>query len=135
MKASRLSIMAILILLSTFSSMAQNGSQQMVVRISEIEVYPNALRKYLSILEVEAKASVEKEPGVISIFPMVVENDSTQIRILEIYASKEAYQKHIESSHFKHYKSSTLEMVKSLKLIDMKAVDRQTMLEIFKKLR
>ena len=86
----------------------------MIVRISEIEIFPDSLQAYNAILKEEAEASVRLEPGVISIFPMYQQKDSTQIRILEIYASKEAYQSHIKSPHFLHYKTATLSMVKAL---------------------
>jgi quinol monooxygenase YgiN len=105
----------------------------MLVRISEIEIHADSLVSYKAILKEEAEASVRLEPGVISIFPMYQKSDSTQIRILEIYASKEAYQLHIKSPHFLQYKATTLSMVKSLKLIDMTAIDLQTMEKIFAK--
>ena len=41
-----------------------------------------------------------------------------KITILETYASKEAYDKHIASEHFRKYKQGTLHMVKSLELTD-----------------
>jgi 4-carboxymuconolactone decarboxylase len=106
-----------------------------LVRISEIEILPGSLRAYNAILKEEAEASVRLEPGVISIFPMYQQTDSTQIRILEIYASKEAYQSHIKTPHFLHYKTTTLSMVKALRLIDMYALDVETMTTIFKKLK
>ena len=106
---------------------------EMIVRISEIEIYPEYLTEYLAILKEEAAASVEKESGVISIFPMFQKEDSTQIRILEIYAHQKAYESHLETPHFKHYKNTTLKMVKNLKLVDMKALDTETMNQIFKK--
>lgn len=37
---------------------------------------------------------------------------------LEIYASQDAYKKHIASEHFQKYKQGTLHMVKYLDLID-----------------
>ena len=43
------------------------------------------------------------------------------MRILEIYASQEAYQRHIATDHFLRYKQGTMHMVKSLKLSDMRA--------------
>ncbi len=58
----------------------------------------------------------------------------TQIRLLEIYASKEAYESHLKSPHFLKYKTSTAEMVKDLKLIDMEAIDAESMSQVFKKL-
>ena len=106
----------------------------MMIRISEIEIDPGHLDAYLSILKKESEASVRLEPGVISIFPMRQIENPEQIRILEIYANKEAYEAHLQTPHFKEYKATTLEMVRSLKLVDMKAIDPETMPLLFKKL-
>ena len=107
---------------------------KMMIRISEIEVVPEYLEEYLSILKEESKASVELESGVISIYPMYEKENPTEIRILEIYSDRKAYESHLETPHFKHYKSTTLKMVKSLKLVDMDAIDGETMPMIFKKI-
>jgi hypothetical protein len=40
----------------------------------------------------------------------------------------------LKTPHFQTYKSATLNMVKSLKLVDMQAMDGETMFEIFKKI-
>ncbi len=108
--------------------------ENMIIRISEIEVDTSYLDEYNAILKEEASASVRLEPGVISIYPMVQKENPAQIRILEIYASREAYQSHLETPHFKHYKSGTLHMVKSLRLVDMEAMDPETMDQIFRKI-
>ena len=105
----------------------------MIVRISEIEVYPKYLDEYLNFAVEVAETSVEKEKGVISIYPMMLIRDHNQIRILEIYKSKEAYKKHIESEHFKKYKNSTLHMVKSLDLVDTYQISPKNFSRIFKK--
>ncbi|QNF35793.1 antibiotic biosynthesis monooxygenase [Adhaeribacter swui] len=107
----------------------------MMVRISEIEIDPSYLEEYKVILKEEAAASVKKEPGVLSIFPMFQKENPTQIRILEIYASKSAYEQHLKTLHFQKYKTTTLKMVKSLKLIDMEALDVATMPLIFGKIK
>ncbi|WP_312825780.1 carboxymuconolactone decarboxylase family protein [Epilithonimonas sp.] len=107
----------------------------MMIRISEIEIIPEFLEEYKSILKEESSASVKLEKGVIAIFPMFQQKNPTQIRIVEMYADKEAYQFHLQTPHFQHYKTSTLNMVKSLELIDMTAIDSETMQEIFKKLK
>jgi len=107
----------------------------MMVRISEIEIVPEFLEEYKSILKEEASASVKLEKGVIAIFPMYEHKNPTQIRIIEIYANKEAYQFHLQTPHFQHYKTSTLKMVKSLNLIDMESLDRETMSLIFNKIK
>jgi len=106
-----------------------------MVRIAEIEIVPGSLEEYKSILKEEAAASVKIEPGVIAIFPMYQKQDSTQVRIVEVYANKAAYQSHLQTPHFQHYKTTTQKMVKSLKLSEMESIDAATMQEIFKKLK
>lgn len=105
----------------------------MIVRISEIEVYPEYLKAYMEFAHNVGATSVEQEPGVICIYPMQQKKDDCQIRILEIYASQEAYQSHIKSVHFQKYKQGTLHMVKSLELVDMNQMAPETLSMIFKK--
>jgi quinol monooxygenase YgiN len=122
------------------SSNSSNGNSQemkkgMLVRISEIEIHANYLEEYKAILKEEAEASVRLEPGVISIFPMYQKENPTEVRILEIYASREAYESHLKTPHFQKYKTTTLKMVKALKLVDMEAIGAETMTGIFKKMK
>ena len=109
--------------------------ENMIVRIAEIEVYPQYLKEYLEYANEVDRLSVERESGVICLFPMQSAEDSTKIRILEIYASDEAYQNHLKTDHFQKYKQGTLHMVKDLKLPSMKPLDPETMKLIFKKQR
>ncbi len=124
-------ILVPLMFLLSINMIAQTNN--MIVRISEIEIDSLYLQEYTNILQIEAKASVQKEPGVVAIFPMYQKANPTQIRILEIYSNKSAYENHIKSPHFLKYKASTLKMVKSLKLVDMNSVDTETMKDIFRK--
>lgn len=107
----------------------------MIIRISEIEIVPEYLKAYNAILKEEAAISIKIEPGVIAIFPMYQKENPTQIRIVEIYANRAAYEQHLKTPHFQKYKTTTLKMVKSLKLIDMGSLDIETMPEIFKKIK
>jgi 4-carboxymuconolactone decarboxylase len=115
--------------------LAQLPEPGMMVRISEIEIFPKYLTEYNAILKEEAAASVNIEPGVICIFPMYTKEDPKQVRIIEIYANKEAYQSHLKTPHFQHYKTTTLPMVKTLKLVDMNSLDPATMIHLFDKLK
>ena len=115
--------------------MEGQGGGSLIVRIAEIEVYPEHLAEYLAFANEVDRLSVEREPGVICLFPMQSVEDSTQIRILEIYASEEAYQQHLKTDHFQKYKQGTLHMVKSLKLPTMTPLDPETMGNIFKKMK
>lgn len=110
-------------------------SKDMMIRIAEIEVDSSSLSSYLTILKEEAATSVRLEEGVVSIYPMSDIRNPNKIRILEIYRSKEAYKQHLKTSHFLKYKSSTLDMVKSLELIDVEAIDQTSMPNIFRKMK
>ena len=114
---------------------AETTATNMIVRIAEIEVFPQYLEEYLAFANEVDRLSIEREPGVICLFPMQSAEDSTKIRILEIYASEEAYQQHLKTDHFQKYKQGTLHMVKDLKLPTMKPLDPETMKLIFKKQR
>ena len=114
---------------------AAQENETMIVRLAEIEVYPQYLKEYLEFANEVDRLSVEREPGVVCLYPMQSAEDSTKIRILEIYASGEAYQQHLKTDHFQKYKQGTLHMVKSLKLPTMKPLDPETMKLIFKKQR
>ncbi|MBO7598796.1 MAG: antibiotic biosynthesis monooxygenase, partial [Bacteroidales bacterium] len=91
----------------------------MIVRIAEIEVYPQYLTEYLEFANEVDRLSIEREPGVICLFPMQSADNPTQIRILEIYDSDSAYQAHLKTDQFLKYKQGTLKMVKSLNLPTM----------------
>lgn len=107
----------------------------MIVRIAEIEVYPEYLKDYLKAARNVGSESVRKEPGVICIFPNQVRADETKIRIVEIYRNKEAYQHHLTTPHFQAYKQGMLHMVKSLNLLDIQPLTPDAMQQIFIKLQ
>lgn len=141
MRLQKFGLLIVLIALSAGSfaqktKKAKNdtNSGEIIVRIAEIEIHSNFVDKYVAILKEESEASVRFEPGVICIYPMFQKEHPTQVRLLEVYANKEAYESHLQTSHFKHYKETTLEMIKDLKLIDMEAIDAETMSKIFRKL-
>lgn len=129
----------LLVLITSFQLSAQTEpsapADGMLVRISEIEVHPQYLKEYLEYAYTVGATSVKEESGVICIYPMQMKRDSTQIRILEIYASPEAYRHHIKTAHFQKYKTGTLHMVKHLDLVDMYALDPASMPQIFLKMR
>ena len=104
------------------------------MRISEIQVHPTYLDEYTAILKEEAEASVRLERGVVAIFPMHRKESPTTFSILEIYVSRDAYESHLKTPHFQRYKTTTVKMVKSLALVDMEAIDAETMTSIFDKM-
>jgi quinol monooxygenase YgiN len=110
-------------------------SKTMIVRIAEIEVHPKYLKEYLEAARNVGAESVNKEPGVICIFPNQMTEDENKIRIVEIYRNKEAYEHHLKTEHFQTYKQGTLHMVKSLNLVDLSPLDKEAMPLIFTKIQ
>lgn len=95
-------------------TMASDG----IVRLSKIEVYPQYLDEYLKYAVEVGEISLRTEPGVLSMYAVQDKEDPRLVTILETYASKDAYEKHVASKHFQKYKQGTLHMVKSLQLCD-----------------
>lgn len=89
-----------------------------IVRLSKIEVYPQYLDEYIRYVTEVGEISLRTEPGVLTMYAVAEKENPCKITILETYASKEAYDKHIASAHFRKYKQGTLHMVKSLELTD-----------------
>ena len=94
------------------------GYGERMVRLAEIEVYPERLEEYMSFASEVGTVSMATEPGVVGLFSMQDKTDPCKVYILEVYADSEAYQAHLRTAHFKKYKEGTAHMVKSLRLID-----------------
>ena len=89
-----------------------------IVRLSKIEVYPQFLDEYMKYAVEVGEISLRTEPGVLTMYAVSEKENPCMVTILETYASREAYEKHIASTHFQKYKQGTLHMVKSLVLSD-----------------
>ena len=89
-----------------------------IVRLSKIEVYPQYLDEYMNYATEVGEISLRTEPGVLTMYAVGEKENPCRVTILETYASREAYEKHIASEHFQKYKQGTLHMVKSLVLSD-----------------
>lgn len=89
-----------------------------IVRLSKIEVYPQFLNEYMKYVTEVGEISLRTEPGVLTMYAVGEKDNPCKVTILETYASKKAYDKHIASAHFQKYKQGTLHMVKSLELLD-----------------
>lgn len=107
-------------LISMLAGPVSIGAQEVqMTRLSKITVNADHLPAYRDALAEEVRASMELEPGVLSLYAVFDKEDPTRLTILEIYASRQAYEQHVKSSHFLKYKNGTLHMVKSLELVDV----------------
>lgn len=94
-----------------------------IVRLSKIEIYAQYLDEYMQYVTEVGEVSLRTEPGVLTMYAVGEKENPCKVTILETYASKEAYEKHIASEHFRKYKQGTLHMVKSLELSDQKPLN------------
>ena len=113
-----LAISILSILTSLHKSAFAAETRTPYVRIAEIEINPAQLENYNLAVKDIVEISVREEPGVLALYAVSIKDDSTNIRVFEIYADVDAYKAHLETAHFKKYKATTKELVKSLKLID-----------------
>ena len=89
-----------------------------IVRLSKIEVHPQYLDEYMKYATEVGEISLRTEPGVLTMYAVSEKENPCKITILETYASRKAYEKHIASEHFQKYKQGTLHMVRTLVLSD-----------------
>lgn len=94
-----------------------------IVRLSVIEVDPQYIDEYNRYAAEVGEVSLRTEPGVLTMYAVAEKDNPCKITILETYASRSAYDKHIASAHFQKYKQCTLKMVKSLSLNDQKPLN------------
>ncbi len=102
---------------------AQNDSRY--IRIANVIVDSNKLESYKAALKEGIETAMHIEPGVLMLYAVYDKNNPTHITVFEIYADKAAYQYHIQTAHFKKYKSTVESMVKSLTLTDVDAIALQ----------
>src|ERR1700679_2217202 len=77
------------------TAMAQQRQDQRKFRIARIEVDSNYLEPYKAALAENAKASVEQEPGVLTLQAVYDKAHPTRVTVFEVYASEDAYQAHL----------------------------------------
>lgn len=98
------------------------ATEHPLVRIAELEIDPSQLTAYRNALKEEIATSIRVEPGVLTLYAVAVKDQPNQIRIFETYKDQAAYEAHLQTPHFKKYKTETQGMVKSLKLIETEPI-------------
>ena len=112
-------IIAIFSLTLTLDTKVMAQEKTQMVRLAKIKVDSSQLEKYNDALKEQMTTAIRVEPGVLTYYAIADKNDPSNITILEIYADTAAYQAHINTPHFKKYKDTVKDMVKSLELVDL----------------
>jgi quinol monooxygenase YgiN len=109
-------VAATLALFLSTTIFAQDRSQ--IVRIAKLKIDSTQLEKYKAALQEEIETSIRMEPGVLTLYAVAEKKNPAHITIFEIYANPDSYKSHLETPHFKKYKSLTKDMIKSLELVE-----------------
>lgn len=109
-------------LFSAQRSAAAESAGAPIVRIAELEIDPAQLDAYKLALKEEIETSIRVEPGVLTLYAVSLKEHPEQIRLFETYKDAAAYESHLQSPHFKTYKSRTQQMVKALRLLETEPI-------------
>jgi quinol monooxygenase YgiN len=115
----RILIFATFILSFSVGKKAMAQQKHQMVRLAKIQVDPAQLDQYNAALKEQMTTAIREEPGVLTYYAVADKKAPSHITILEIYADTAAYKAHIETPHFKKYKETVKNMVKSLELEDV----------------
>lgn len=119
MNAKRLLILGASMSASLVAGNVQAQQPQVpYVRVAEIEIDPARMDDYRAAAKQVIETSVRTEPGVLALYAVAEKDNPARVVVFEMYADLQAYEAHLETEHFKTYKTVTQGMVKSLKLAD-----------------
>ena len=101
----------------TITARAQDKTR--VVRMARLEIDSSQLEQYKALLKEGIETAVRVEPGVLTLYAVYEKNHPTRVTVFEVYADQAAYEAHLQTVHFKKYKTGTQNMVKHLELVEV----------------
>ena len=78
-----------------------------LVILVEFLVKPDFVQRFARLISANAKASVEKEPGCRRFDVLLAPDDPCRFVLYEIYDDAAAFDRHIETRHFKAFAAAT----------------------------
>ena len=88
------------------------------VRIAKLEVDPTQLDSFKAATKEVGETSVRVEPGCLVLYAVSEKDNPGHVTVFEIYSDADAYKAHLQTPHFKKFRTTTANMVRSRKLID-----------------
>src|SRR5882757_7128698 len=104
----------------SITTFAQDKRQ--VVRMAKLEIDSSQLDQYKAMLKEGIETAVRVEPGVLTFYAVYEKDHPTRVTVFEVYADQSAYETHLQTAHFKKYKTGTQKMVKHLELVEVSAI-------------
>jgi quinol monooxygenase YgiN len=100
------------------SAAGAQEARQPYVRLAELEIDPAQMEGFNAAIREEVKTSVRVEPDVLALYAVAEKDHPNRVRVFEMYTDEAAYQKHLQTPHFRKFRDVTDKMVKSRKLLD-----------------
>jgi quinol monooxygenase YgiN len=99
-------------------ALSKPTSNEVVVRIAQLEIDPANLEAYKRAVKEEMEEAVRIEPGVLAIYAVAEKDNPARLHFFEIYTSHAAYASHRETPHFRKYLAATQSMIRDRRLIE-----------------
>jgi len=97
-------------------------AQEYFIRLIKIEIDESSLDSYEELAQQVMLPGIRQEPGLLVMYAVAEKNNPTHIKVLEVYADKDAYDKHLKTPHFLKYKEKSTRMVKKIELLEVKPI-------------
>ena len=88
------------------------------VRVADIEVDPAQREAFISAVREEMDESIQVESGVLALYAVAEKDSPSRLRFFEVYADEAAYDAHLQSPHFRKYRATTEQMIRSRALVE-----------------
>jgi quinol monooxygenase YgiN len=119
MKAKQVLTLCASALVVYFSASASaQEAKQPYVRLAELEIDPAQMEHFNAAIREGVTTAVRVEPGVLALYAVSEKDHPNRVRVFEMYTDEGAYQKHLQTPHFRKFRDTTDKMVKSRKLLD-----------------
>jgi quinol monooxygenase YgiN len=89
------------------------------VRIATLEIDPATLDAFKAATKVVGQTSIRDEPGCLALYAVSDKDNPAHVTVFEIYREASDYAVHIQSLHFKTFRTTTEKMVLSRKLTEV----------------
>jgi quinol monooxygenase YgiN len=93
-------------------------ARQPYVRLAELEIDPAQMEHFNAAIREGVRTAVRVEPDVLALYAVAEKDHPNRVRVFEMYTDEAAYQKHLQTPHFRKFRDVTNKMVKSRKLLD-----------------
>lgn len=93
--------------------------QDFYLKFAQVDVDPQGMDDFQTIVTEEMAASMDKEAGVLAMHAMTDAERPNRFYFFEVYADEAAYLSHRETAHFQAYIQGTADLVQDKLLLDL----------------